>query len=265
MAKQEKKTIKLFYSSDAVHKFIKDLKKKKETFTLAFTGYTCLITTEKSNFFFVKDNAKNSFATVQKIKGEIIKSGIWVDEMATDKIKYFRVNNLNNQLIKEVYNVDINAAYPTALYNLGFITKDLFDELQKMDKIKKLKSIGQLATKKTVFEFEKGEQVKVYSKYNEQMRNVWFAICNEVGEAVEECKVNINSFLFYWFDGIYFTDKSEAEKIIQMLKNRKFESKFEVLKNFKVETGTDNVFISYLKEGKEKNFQIPKSEKIVYS
>ena len=264
--KEKTKTIKIFYSGNALNERLNRLKNEKCTFTISFTGYTAIIKIGRFNEYYVKESVKNSFEIAQKIKSAIINSKIYVDEVHSDKIKYFSLNKLKAQKIKKVYNVDINAAYPTALLNLGFISKELFDELQALPKMKKLKAIGMLATKKTVFEFENGQQVKAYFKVNDELRNVWFAICQEVGEAIDECKQNIKSFLFFWFDGIYYSDESETEKIIEILNKRKFASKKEVLSNFTVIHSEHNVMISYLKGDRKtpKNFCIPKAERAIY-
>lgn len=265
--KPKKRLIKVYYKGDLLITRIKLMQKLKHNFTLQFTGYTALIKNETLNqdYFFTKENAKGSFDVTRKIKAEIKERDIHLDVINKSNVKYFRLNNLKPCVIKTVYNVDINSAYPKALLNLGLISVELFNELQVMDKSKKLKAIGQLATNKTIYVFEKGEQITYYQKTDEQMRNIWFALCNEVGEAIDECKRNCNTFLFYWFDGIYFTDKDEAQKMIDILKARNFESKLEILNNFIVTETEDFINIKYGKKDCEKNFKLPKSENINYS
>lgn len=261
------KSTKSFYKGKAFMDKVKLFKKEKHDFTIQFTGYTAIIKNQtlKRNFLFTKENVKFDFSVTQKIKSEIKSSGVHVDLITTKNVKFFRLNNLHTSFHKEVSNVDINSAYPKALLNLALISESLFGELQSMDKSKKLRAIGQLATKKTVYVFKKGEQVSFYHKVDEQMRNVWFALCNEVGEAINECKEQCKSFLFFWFDGIYFTDASEKDKIMEILSQWNFECKYEVLKDFTVKENEDFVFIEYKKGEEKKQFKLPKSENVSYN
>lgn len=262
----KKELVKVFFDNDNFRNMINYFRKHKHNFEVSYTGYTGMIKneTENKNYFFIKNTATSPYKWTQKIKSEIVKSEIWVDEIPTRFINFFKVNKIKPVKYKTVYNVDINSAYPTALKNLGMISPELFDKLSKIDKMERLKAIGMLATNKTIFVFKEGKQVDVYKKKNELMRNCWLALCQYTGEAIERCRINTDSFLFYWFDGIYFTDKKEAEKIINILKEFKFESKLEVLKDFTVKEKNDNLFITYGKGKDKKHFILPKSEKITY-
>lgn len=245
---------------------VKFFKKHKHDFELSFTGYTAVIKNEtlKTTYLYVKENSKQDFTLANKIKSEIKAKDIYLDTINKSNIKFFSVNKLKSIHYKTVYNVDINSAYPKALLNLGMISKELFDELGTVNKAVKLKAIGQLATNKTIYVFKAGEQITFYHKTDEQLRNVWFALCNEVGEAIEECKNECDTFLFYWFDGIYFTNKNEAQKIIDILQARNFESKLEILKDFIVTETDDFIKVKYQKKDGEKNFKLPKSESVNY-
>lgn len=264
--KPKPEIIKVFFSNSSFRSLIDYFKKHEHDFEVSYTGYTAMIknSTENKHYFLAKSTAKSPYRFTQKIKSEILKSGIWIDAISSKNIKFFKVNNIKPVTLKKVYNVDINSAYPTALKNLGLISEKLFNELSKLEKIDRLKAIGMLATNKTVIIFKKGKQITVTKKSNELMRNCWLALCDYTGEAIDTVRQNLDSFLFYWFDGIYFTDKNEAQKCIDILKTFKFESKLEVLENFTVKEKTENLFITYGKGTDKKQFILPKCENITY-
>ena len=264
--KPKPEIIKVFFSNSSFRSLIDYFKKHKHDFEVSYTGYTAMIknNTENKNYFLSKSIAKSPYKWTQKIKSEIKNSGIWMDAVSSKNIKYFKVNNIKPITLKKVYNVDIYSAYPSALKILGLISEKLFNELSKLEKIDRLKAIGMLATNKTVIIFKEGVQLSVSKKNNELMRNCWLALCSYTGEAIDKVRENLDSFLFYWFDGIYFTDKTEAKKCIDILKTFGFESKIEVLDNFTVKEKTDNLFITYGKGNDKKQFILPKNEKITY-
>jgi len=242
--------------------FIDFLKLNKLSFTLSLTSYTASvkIAGDKVSYLYTRDGKIQDFSLVSKIKKEIRNSNLYIDNVRTGNIKYFSLTNLKPCKHKTIYNIDITDCYPTTLKNLGFISKEFHEELSKVEKIKKLKSIGQIATKKTVYEFVDGENVRIWQKENEYLRNVWFTICHETGETINECKNSINSFLFFWFDGIYFKDPKEAEKIKEILTKHKYKFKEETLKNFIVKKTTKTITITYDKDGKQKKFDLPLQE-----
>ena len=251
------KTVKRYYNTLAPT--IARLRLLKCTFTVGMTSYTASlkIAGDKINYLYTKDGRKQDFSLVSKIKKEITNSNLHVDNVRTGNIKYFSLTNLKPCKHKSIYNIDITDCYPTTLKNLGFITPEFHEELSKVEKIKKLKSIGQIATKKTIYEFVDGENVSIRQKSNEHFRNVWFTICHETGETINECKNNTNSFLFFWFDGIYFKNKKDAEKIKEILTKRNYKFKEETLQNFIVKKNKKTITITYDKDGKQKKFDLP--------
>lgn len=223
------------------------------------TSYTATIKIqgEKIKYLYTKDGRIQDFSLVSKIKKQIKASNLHVDNVRTANIKYFSLTNLQPCKHKLVYNIDITDCYPTTLKNLGFITPEFHEEISKIEKIKKLKSLGQIATKSTIYEFVDGENTNIYQKCNDYFRNVWFTICHETGETINECKNNTESFLFFWFDGIYFKNKKDAEKIKEILTRRNYKFKKETLNNFVVKKTKTNLIINYDKDGKKKNFNLP--------
>lgn len=259
---REVKTVKRFYSN--LWEEITLLQKLKKTFTVSVTSYTATlkILGDKKSYLYTKDGKKQDFSLVSKIKKEIKDSNLHVDNIRTNMVKYFSLTNLKPCKHLQVYNVDITDCYPTTLRNLGFFSEAFYMELKKEEKIKKLKSIGQIATKKTVYEFVDGKSVRIYQKQNDYLRNVWFTICHETGESIDECKRFTPSFLFFWFDGIYFKNQKDAVIIKEILTRRGYKFKEETLLNFVVKKDKKNLKITYDKDGKQKEFNLPLAEDI---
>lgn len=247
--------------------FLKEMISRKETFTVSYTSYTTMLHLPRHNvnYFFLKESNKEAQKLCSKIKSEVKKSNIHVDNVRSGHVKYFRANNLKDCNYKKVYNVDITDCYPSTLQKMGFITEKLYLEMKEIDKITKLKAIGQIATRKTIYEYTNGICDSLRIKEDELLRNIWFTICHECGEAIYQCQINIKSFLFFWFDGIYFKDKKEVDIITKILDARGYKYKVEILSNFKVINTKEHLRINYDKKDGQKTFCLPLSEKISYN
>jgi hypothetical protein len=113
-----------------------------------------------------------------------------------------------------------------------------------------------LAGKRIIYEYKKGELYAV-----ETIESEYCSYFEHISSYVDLSMIkaaNISqSFVFYWFDGIYFTDPSEAEKIGRSISEAGLNFKFETLTNFELLRNKGYINISYLKEGKPKIFNIP--------
>ena len=259
---RETNCIKRYYKN--IRPTIKFLRDEKINFQCSFTSYTAMIKIMGSNkmYMYSKEGLKNDFSLLSKLKKEIKSKNLHVDAIRSNMVKYFSLTNLKPCFHKKVYNIDISDCYPTTLKNLGFISDEFYELLKPIEKIKKLKTIGQIATKKTVYTYhydsDGTERLAMEQKENEYMRNVWFAICHETGETIYECEKATQSFLFFWFDGIYFKNKKDAKKIEDILIKRNYKFKSEILENFEVKDDKTNLIIQYKKGEKIKRFNLPK-------
>ncbi len=252
------KTIKRFYNT--LRSEINFLISEKKTFEVSFTSYTASIKIagDKHLYFYTKDGKRNDFSLFSKLKAEIKKSNLHIDGVRTEHIKYFSLTGLKDCKHKKIYNVDITDCYPTMLKNMGFISNEFYLALKEVEKIKKLRTIGQIATKKTIYQYNNGEVHNVYIKENEYLRNIWFAICQEAGEIINRCKKECPSFLFFWFDGIYFKNKKDEIKIMQILDEANCKYKAETMNNFIVKRNDRILKINYNKQnGTPKAFNLP--------
>jgi len=116
----------------------KALTKMSLPYTLTLTNYTSKIESPLDTCNFIGEQKSNRFfAAWSKIKSDIKKSGIEPPYIGMEPLDYF-YNNPEMEPGEYVRCIDINAAYPTAFLNLGYITQETFDYLQLLPKIDRL-------------------------------------------------------------------------------------------------------------------------------
>lgn len=137
--------------------------------------------------------------------------------------------------------IDINAAYITAVKNFGLLSQKGYDkffieetdekklikkskssrhrghagEVYKYSKDSRLIAVGSLAQDKIISYYEKGQKVKQERKFNESEANIFWSAALKIGEIMAEILENCNGY-FFWVDAI-FLPEHEAEKAKQIL------------------------------------------------
>lgn len=235
--------------------FFKNMVATKQDFKVVKTGYTTNFKTDEQNYFF-GTKEKVNFGLFNALKSEIKRNNIDLEDVPKEPIFFKRPTELREY--KKVYCVDINSAYLTALKNLHFVNEDskVFKMLEGAKKGDRLKIVGMLATNKIVREFKNGELIKTELKADAYMRNVFFALCNEIDVQMHNL-IKLKSYIFYWFDGIYFDNLKDCEKAVQVLKSNGYQSKIEELTEFKIKRIKHFLNITYLKNEKRKEFNLP--------
>lgn len=241
---------------------------KSENFKVIQTGYTSQIQTQNINYFCYEPTASGRKKEILNYRSKILKQikeqNIYFD-VPKGKIKYFELSkSLQEQKNKTVYNLDISSAYPKCLFNLGFINQALFNDLMQTDKITRLKAIGSIATRKLVTTFENGIPVNTEIMEDKYCRDIFFLLCYEIGELIYKISQEMKSFLFFWFDGIYFTNKKEMARAEQILTEANYNFKSEILKKFTVKNDDikKTILITYQKKEGKKTFNLPQNLKI---
>ena len=129
--------------------------------------------------------------------------------------------------------IDLSKAYYSAALELGYISKDFYDKCLQVPKSQRLRLIGSIATRKTIWTYEpyKKEAVKVHVKEDKKLRMAWDNIVYYVDKAMNKVESYLGKdFLFYWVDGIYFKDRGyNARKIQMIFKEFGFDSTYEKL------------------------------------
>jgi len=166
-----------------------------------------------------------------------------------------------------ILEMDITKAYYKMALNLGYISEKTYDVCLEAPKYIRLRLIGSIATSKVIETYKNKELVKIEVKEDEQLRQIWFHICYEVGKIMLECAESIEDyFIFYWVDGIYFQRNMNFEQTndpsIQIIKNIFQKNKLEYcvnqLERITLQNYNDELILKCWKNGEVKsNFSVP--------
>lgn len=175
-------------------------------------------------------------------------------------------------MFKKVLNIDIKSAYPTCLFNNGFLDKKTLRYLEKevlqklvenfskynkipikkinweqMNSIRnrwkeiRLKSVGMLATRTLDVLFTPGRKKSKWKSTklveDNYLRSVFLFAQYEIGRVMTKiAKAYGKDFLFMWVDGIYVKHNAGTKKAEKILKEFNYRWSTTVLKDFKVWT-----------------------------
>ena len=222
-----------------IDSILNPLIKDKISFSWSQTNTTSVIDVPCKNLqYSILDSLtrKEVFFAHSKIKSDLKKCNVIIDEVPQQNINYYSLTSRtgNNFKLNNIFCIDIKSAYPSALLNEKLISKQTFDDLQKLDKLERLKAIGMLASKKTVLYYEKGKIENYEVKVND-FYNFFFYTQYVIGEIMQEIENLLGGdFLFFWVDGIYFKNIENKEKIIDILKKRNYLFSIEALEYIEI-------------------------------
>ncbi len=237
--------------------FIRYLTDSKLPFTLITSNYTIKIMSEVCDKKFVRNNQSNrTFAAFAKLKSDVKTTPIPRVDMG--KLKYFVHDLGRNQFHPFVYNIDLKSAYATILYNDGLITEPTYRYLSKINKNERLAAVGMLASRKSMFLFRDGEPIDSSEEVSEFAPFFFYAV-QRTAEIMNQLKAIIGrKYLFTWVDGIYFTpDDDTLLSCMEYLGSINFPFTFDKLKDFDVRLTDMNTRVFFIKDGKQKLFNLP--------
>ena len=215
------------------------------------------------NLYLIKENHPiKIFSTAKKIEKAVLNSGAPIPTINEKDIRYFSFFDFKRSIFeKEIYCLDITSAYPTALFLLGYIDNNTFQELMKLPKKARLIAVGMLGSTKRIFNFS-GKALESYEEIIKPTKGVFLHVCKFVGDILTETKFLLgNDFLFFWVDGIYFLKNEKTEKVLKEIvllwQKKGFECKKEILNNFYFLIHPNKYEIEYQKNGKLKRFNLP--------
>ena len=258
-----KKFLKLQMNEKNIKLYIDLLTKIKCPFTLETSNYTTKIISDTYNVYFLKGIQSNqTFAAAAKIKSDLKNTEIPVIDMARNC--YFDTGFKGEGFYSDrVYNIDIKNAYPSILYNAGFIKLSTYEYLNKLPKKNKLAALGMLASKKDIFHHSKTGEVFKMEERISPLSNFFFYCVQETENIIQSCKNQIlmDSFLFSWVDGIYYLNHNDNYRSItqnHLKKDFNLDSSFQVLTDFEVQLKKEHYKINFI-DAKQKNkiFNIP--------
>jgi hypothetical protein len=174
-------------------------------------------------------------------------------------LKYYSISKkLKPGNYGTVYCIDIKAAYPTALKNIGFIDPETYAYLMKQDKQTRLTACGMLAGTKHVFKYN-GSELLDFEIIEKETKPVFLAAVATIDEILEKtAEIAGNDFLFFWVDGIYLKSDRKLNKIRELWRSYCYEFTEEILTNFLVTANNKGkLFVNFEKNGKTKQFNLP--------
>lgn len=211
------------------------------------------------------------------VKKEVVKSAPYMENepflrsLGSENISYIMDSGRIPGTYTGITEIDLNGAYWTAAYQLGYITEKTYRRAFSVDErgellIKKkvrLIALGALAKRVTVRDYIPDEKEYKYkgTEYDAHCGGVFFHCAKLIGDIMKKCVDVIhakgfedNPFLFYWFDAIFV--KSEYAPIVQHFFNEhNFESKLIELESVTIEhVSQARKITATLKGGRKKPF-----------
>jgi hypothetical protein len=199
------------------------------------------------------------FAAHAKVKKAVKNCGLEIPDINESDLKYYSISqNLKPGNFGAVTCLDIKAAYPTALKNIGYIDPETYDYLMKQDKQTRLTACGMLAGTKHVFKYN-GAELLDFEIIEKETKPVFLAAVVTIDEILEKtAEIAGSDFLFFWVDGIYLRTPAKIADIKKLWRDFGYNYSEEFLNNFRVEKNErGKLFVNFEKEGKIKKFNLP--------
>jgi len=152
---------------------------------------------------------------VQKVKRAAKNSGLPDQRISPAHISYFQFNQIQDST--NIVEVDVNHAYWHIAKHLGIIPEDVFKQGETVEKMTRLISLGSLASKKKVFQFDGKNYHWIGYKYDPVLRSYFFKVSYELDIIMREIFSKIeDAAYFYWFDA-FFVSPQVADTIAKEL------------------------------------------------
>lgn len=250
---KKKDALTLHYRLGNERDFLNGILEKNEKVTIRRTNYSLKVETDRRNYLFSSGAgvSRKAFAGYNKILSDIKKSGLVTPDVSASDVKYWWFGD-GIEYPENFYSVDINAAYPTALYRVGAITKKTYRYLiENIPKSDRLRCVGMLATQKGVYHYENGDLVDF--EVDKSDYSGWFFMCCViVGDIMDECRLRYSDkVLHYWVDGIAI--QGDPMDCLCFIEHLGYQSKIEVI----TECRKFNNWLIYRKDGKKKYLHLP--------
>lgn len=271
MTKRESLTLKAQKRNDVQHKqtslqtrenvkaYIEFIRTSGFPFSMTVSNYTTEIKSEVSSRKFVQSMRSNQmFAAYAKIKGDV--KGKPLPSVDKGSLNYYGHSFLENRHYENVLNIDLKSAYATALYNEGILSEATNTYLSKIPKLDRLAAVGMLASRKVLFNYDENGNLVNFQKIVAPTENFFYFAVQRVENIMNDIRLILkDDYLFSWVDGIYFDEKTDSlPEIHNYLSEKNYPYTIERLLNFDVKiTPSQTVKIQYIKDGKEKFFNIP--------
>lgn len=166
-----------------------------EDYTFSYTAKTKLKNSDLSFIGQVKKHAKNLTN---------------IPRLTAEDVHYIEKTNLpENYIIKNCFELDLNAAFWNFAHQENFITDELHKKGLTMPKKTRLISLGALAKKITVMRYTGERFMPIEFIRSEDTQGVFFKVAQLTSELMTTLQFLVEKdFLFFWCDAIFV--KNEA-------------------------------------------------------
>jgi hypothetical protein len=242
------------------------LKSTKQSYEMQNSNYTTtFIFKDGTRHKFIKSEMDiETFIAFNKVKKDIDVLNIDYDFILEDfkltesNVYFNSMPSIKSFKSDEILNIDLKGAYPTTIFNLGFITEETKDFVFDLPKKSRLACLGMLASKKVHTFFVDGEPQR-FDISKSKYRPIFILLVRYVDKVMLEIsKIAGEDFIFFWVDGIYLRKTISDWKLFLIkdyLKDLKFDYHEDILKNFKLKRKGKMLKIKFEKENKIKKFK----------
>lgn len=244
-------------------KYMERMSQAKVDFEVEITNSSGKIILPDREMYFGVGFSKKAFALFSKTKSHL--SAQTPPPIPEGRINYVSIYppvNRTNKLIKNIINIDIQAAYHTAAYTLGYFSEELYNLHNSASKEDRLKAFGATAKNAQLFRYKEGEIVDIIPKQS-PLRSFFINSAAYVGEVMSEAREALGEdFLFFWVDGVFLKhNRGNVPKVKKIFRDYGFEVsseklKFVIFNAFKKSYSLNAVDIF----GYEKTYQFPRRD-----
>jgi hypothetical protein len=225
-----------------IKRMINSLKINNESFNLFKTTFTTKLIWNDTEFKETKNGfiPKNELYFINMVKQHVLKnsSGVYCNRA---KIKYVKEGKIKKSVnyTKDLYEIDLNSAYWNFAFKSKFIDEKLYLRGRKVSKMTRLVSLGNLAKRTQVLNFNGKEYKLLETLKSPETEGVFFSVSLQTDEVMRMLETIADTcFLFYWVDAIFFQGKKKKTEIENYLKSQNVEFKVKKLdKIFKSKLG----------------------------
>lgn len=251
---------------------IKALNRKNQSYIIEFTNNTTAIKTEqegqKIKYLCSDRNLPvTQLAFIQKVKSYVEKTGRPKVEVKASEVGYFKFADLAPGFYENVSELDVNKAYWEIACQKGYLSKDIYTEGLKVDKMTRLIAWGAIAASKRAYSITPEGKEFLGEECNEVTRSYFFDVARELGFEMSEILANHSkSVLFYWVDAFFIQGRSTPAVIEKEMRMKGLPCKTVPLWHINVEEKnefTDLITVTE-KGGKEKPFHRKKGNRQVF-
>jgi hypothetical protein len=255
-------------------KYIDNFKKHKIPFICEQTALTKKIITADETFNFVQNSGlKNiELAFLNKVKKHVesnfdlrlIKN---INASDVPFIQKYRAVKKNYWYSKELYEIDLSAAYWHAAKELGIIDEEIYLQGlndKRISKKTRLISLGNLAKQKHISEFDGEKFINCRITPPPPTARCFFACAYHVAELMQRLTFIANDdYLFFWVDAIFFKNEKTKDYLVSLMSEANIKHK--VIKLEKMIYKDDKIILQHIQNNKDKQriFNFQKTTKLI--